>query len=278
MVENKIKLQFTGGYHLHFDQISRILQYSLEQNNRKRIPRQEILEALGMAERQFENLSSMSVGLGIIKPRIFILTPLGKIIAQKDVFFDDVDTLWIIHYIVSSEAKWVVWNRLVDQIFSGNITINIKIAIPYYSDLSEKFLEKSIKTKLPKEIASVLNAYGEQRFKKLHILEKRACGEYVRSEVVQINPLPFLYCLLHFRDEYFSGSTGLAIKDIMRMENSPGKVLCLQKYKINGLLNKLHDIELIRIENFADLDQIRFAEGLTKNSVLQKIYSDEEWI
>jgi hypothetical protein len=276
VVENKIKLQFTGGYHLHFDQISRILQYSLEQNNRERIPRQEILEALGMTERQFENLSSMSVGLGIIKPRIFILTSLGKIIAQKDVFFDNVDTLWIMHYIVSSEPKWVVWNRVVTQIFSGNTTINIKIAIPYYSDLSVKFLEKSMKTKLPKEIASVLNAYGEQRFKRLHILEKISSGEYVRFEVVQIKPLPFLYCLLHFRDEYFSVSTGVLIKDIMRMENSPGKVLCLQKYKIDELLNKLHDMELIRIEIFGDLDQIRFAEGLTKNSVLQKIYGNEE--
>jgi len=276
MAENKMKLQFTGGYHLHFNQISRILQYSLKQNDRKRIPRQEILEVLGMTERQFENLSSMSVGLGIIKPRIFILTPLGKIIAQKDVFFDNLDTLWIIHYIVSSEAKWVVWNRLVTNIFAGNITINIKIALPYYSDLSENFMEKSIKTKLPREIASVLDAYGEQRFKRLHILENISNGEYVRSKVVQINHLPFLYCLLHFRDEYFSGSTGLAIKDIMRMENSPGKVLYLQKYRINGLLNKLHDMELIRIENFGDLDQIRFAEGLTKNSVLQKIYSNEE--
>jgi len=278
MNKAKIKLQFTGGYYLQFDQISRILQYSLEQNTRKKISRQEILEALGMTERQFENLSSMSVGLGIIKPRIFILTPLGKIIAQKDVFFDNVDTLWIIHYIVSSEAKWVVWNRLVNNIFAGNITINIKIALPYYSDLSENFMEKSMKTKLPKEIASVLDAYGERRFKRLHILEKISSGEYVRSKVVQINPLPFLYCLLHFRDEYFSGSTGLAIKDIMQTVNSPGKVFYLQKYKINGLLNKLHDMGLIRIEKFGDLNQIRFAEGLTKNSVIQKIYSDEECV
>ncbi len=38
-----MKLQLTNGYHVHFDQISRILQYLLTTGSRKKIPRQEIV-------------------------------------------------------------------------------------------------------------------------------------------------------------------------------------------------------------------------------------------
>ncbi len=65
----KYKLQLTNGYYLHFDQISRIVQYAYEQIPRKKIPRDEIIDTLGMPLRQFTNLSSICVGVGLNKTK-----------------------------------------------------------------------------------------------------------------------------------------------------------------------------------------------------------------
>ena len=116
----KIKLQLTNGYYLHFDQVTRILQYANNQIERKKIPRFEIIDALGMTLKQFENLSSICVGLGLTTPRTFVLTELGKTIARHDLFFDNIATLWILHHVISSEPKWVVWNRLINKVFNEN--------------------------------------------------------------------------------------------------------------------------------------------------------------
>jgi hypothetical protein len=270
-----MKLQLTNGYILHFDQISRIIQYSLEQSDRSKIPRPEFLSVLGMSERQFENLSSICVALGLTKRGTFKLTALGNAIAQHDIFFDNIATLWIIHYVISSELKWVVWNRLINKVIPDNQKVNTDVALPYYADLSSMVSEKTIKEKLPKEILSSLNAYGEQKLSRLRIIDKLSTGEYIRSKPIEIEPLPFLFCLLHFRDIHSPTTTGLIIKEIVYSENSPGRVLFVAEYKINELLSKLHDMAIIRIETIGDLDQMRFSEGLTKDKVLEKMYGIE---
>ena len=275
-MKKQIKLQLTNGYYLHFDQLSRILQYSLEQSSRKRIPRLEFLETLGMTERQFENLTSISVGLGLTKRSTFLLTPLGKAIAQRDIYFDRVDTLWMLHYVISSESRWIVWNRIINNVIPENDIITTEVALPYYSDLSSAFSERTITKKMPKEILSVLNAYGEQDFSKLHILRQDGSGKYLKDNPEKMHPLPFLYCLLHFRDGHYPNATGLLKEDILHSDDSPGRVLLLPEYITAELLMRLHDMRLIGIETFGDLDQIRFRENINKAWVLNEIYGIEQ--
>ncbi|MFC1533226.1 DUF4007 family protein [Thermodesulfobacteriota bacterium] len=272
MIKKIFKLQVTNGYYLHFDQVSRILQYALDQINRKSIPRPEIINALGMTLKQFENLSSICVGLGLTKPRSFILTPFGKIVAEQDIYFDNIATLWLLHYVISSEPKWVVWNRLVNKAFPENELISTEVTKPYFEDLRGSFSEQAVTKKLPKEILSVFDAYSEQKFSLLHLLEKVSTGKYARKKFEQIEPLPFLYCLIYFRDSVYPNSTALVIKDIVSAENSPGKILFLEDYEANNLLSSLHDLSLIRIETVGDLEQIRFIGDLSKESVLNRIY------
>lgn len=267
-----MKLQLTNGYYLRFDQFSRILQYVLKQMPRKSIPRPEIVDALGVSLKQFENLSSICVALGLTKPRTFILTPLGKSVAEQDIFFDNIATLWLMHYAISSEPKWVVWNRLINQVFAENEEISTEIAQPYFEDLRGSFSEQAVNKKLPKEVLSVLDAYGEQKFFQLHLLEKASTGKYARIEPEKIQALPFLYCLLHYKERAYPHSTALVIQDIISAENSPGKVLFLDDYKVNNLLTTLHDLSLIRIEMVGDLEQIRLSDETSKESILKAIY------
>jgi hypothetical protein len=81
-----------------------------------------------------------------------------------------------------------------------------------------------------------------------------------------------LVCILIYRERYANTATALPIDEICTRENSPGMVLNIPELKVRSLLNQLHDTDMIRLEKFGDLDQLRFQENLTKEKVLQRIY------
>jgi len=268
-----MKLQLTNGYQIHFDQISRILQYLLTAGSRKRIPRQEIVATLGLSERQVENLISVSVGLGLVKSRTSILTALGKLIAEKDGYFERIETLWIIHYIISSNPEWVVWYRIVNQIIPMNDHIVIsEVVLPYFSDLKSSFSERTLKEKLPGEIGAVLQSYVQSSLARLNLLQQEQTGIYHKDTPVDIPPLAFLCQLLYFREMQAISASALPVEEIEKGKNSPGMVLNLPEYVFRDILNRLHDSGLIRWEKFGDLDQVRFSDGVTSTEVLYRIY------
>lgn len=270
-----MKLQLTNGYHVHFDQISRILHYLLTTGSRKKNPRQEIVATLGLSDRQVENLISISVGLGLVKSRTSILTPLGKIIAEKDSYFDRIETLWIIHYVISSNPEWVVWYRIVNQVIPMNDSIVIsEVTLPYFADLKSTFSERTMKEKLPGEIGVVLQSYIQSSLARLNLLRQEQTGVYHRDTPVDIPPLAFLYQLLHYKELHAISASALTIAEIEKGQNSPGMVLNLPEHVLRNLLNRLHDNELIRWEQFGDLDQVRFSDDMTSTAVLYRIYGE----
>jgi hypothetical protein len=268
-----MKLQLTNNYQVNFEQISRILQYLLTVGSRKKIPRREIVAAVGLSDRQVENLISVSVGFGLIKARTSILTPLGRIIAENDVYFERIETLWIVHYIISSNPEWVVWHRIVNQILPDKDRIVIsEVAVPYFSDLKSSFSERTLKAKLPGEIGAVLQSYAQSSLARLNLLRKEQTGIYQKETPVDIPPLAFLYQLLHFKEFRAISASALSIDEIQKGQDSPGAVLNLPEYIFRDLLNRLHDSGLVRWEQFGDLDQVRFSEDLTLSRVLYRIY------
>lgn len=276
-VDKKMKLQFTNGYRPRFDQISRILQYISNQEDRKRIPRQEIVDALGVPNKQVENLTSMMTGFGLVLPRVTILTPFGKKVIQSDPYFDRLETLWMIHYIVSSNPEWVVWHRIINEVLPMQDYFEVdKISDQSFSDLTVHYSEKTFVEKLPKEVGAVFAAYTRSELSGLQILEIEATGKFVKSNPVEIPALAFLFCVLYYRDKYSPGSSAINTEDICMAENSPGRVLNLPEYEIRAMLEGLHNAELVRIEKLANLDQVRFSDALTQESLLQRIYGGSD--
>lgn len=269
-----MKLQFTNGYRPHFDQITRIMQFALSYEDQTRIPREEFIKALGMSERQVKHLTGISIGFGLFNSRILTLTNLGKLIAEKDSFFDRIDTLWLIHYIVSSNPQWVVWYRIINHalVDLDQITINW-IVERYFSDLKDKFSKKTLQEKLPTEIGAVLWSYANSELSRLHLLHQEDIGIYQRGTPGDIQPLAFLGCILVYRERYAEKATALPIKEICYAENSPGLVLNLPEPIVRTLMGQLHDTTLVRLEKFGDLDQVRFSDDLTKEKVLSRIYA-----
>ncbi len=272
-----MKLQFTNGYRPRFDHISRILQFLLAQGDKKKISRQEIVSALGIPEKQVENLTSMMTGFGLVRSRVTTLTPFGKVVIQSDPFFDKNETLWIIHFVVSSNPEWVVWHRVINKVLTSQDHFSVEqISSQYFSDLAIHFSERTISEKLPKEIGAVLAAYSRSELSRLGILEEEGKGNFKKSNPIDIPNLAFLYCLLYYRDKYSPGSTAVNIEDVCLAENSPGSVLNLPEYQVRSILGNLHNAGLFRLEQLANLDQVRFADSLTQEFVLERIYEGND--
>jgi hypothetical protein len=272
-----MKLQFTNGYRPRFDQISRILQFLLSQEDRKKIPRQEIVASLGIPENQVENLISMMTGFGLVLPRVTTLTPFGKAVILSDPYFDKLETLWIIHYIVSSNPEWVVWYRMINTVLLSQDRFAVeRISDQYFSDLAIHFSERTLSEKLPKEVGSVFAAYTRSELSHLQILGLEGTGNFIKSNPVEIPDLAFLFCLLYYRDKYSPGSSAMNTEDVCLAENSPGRVLNLAEYQVRTILGNLHNASLVRLEQLANLDQVRLNDAVTQNIVLQRIYGGKD--
>ena len=268
-----MKLQFTNGYRPRFEQISRILQYLLLQEERKKVPRPEIVAALGIPDKQIENVNSMMTGFGLVLPKVSLLTPLGKMIIQGDPYFEKNETLWIIHYIVSSNPEWVVWHRIVNDIIPTLDHISVDfVSNNYFSDLATQFSERSFTEKLPKEVGAVLAGYARSELARLNIVQEVVKGNFVRGTPIGISELAFLYCLLYFRERFSPGASAMNVSEICLAVDSPGRVFNLPEYQVRSILGELHSSGQIRMEQFANLDQVRVPDTITQESVLALIY------
>lgn len=272
-----MKLQFTNGYRPRFDQISRILQYLISQEGRNKIPRKEIIASLGIPEKQIENLTSMMTGFGLLPSRTTNPTPFGKAVILNDPYFDKLETIWIIHYLVSSNPEWVVWHRIINIAIPSQDRFEVdKVSGQYFSDLIIHFSERTISEKLPKEVGAVFAAYTRSELSHLGILEVEGTGCFIKSNPVEIPDLAFLFCLLYYRDKISPGSSAMNIDDVCRAENSPGKVLDFQEYQVRAILGNLHNAGLVRLEQMANLDQVRFSDAISQEMTLRMIYGEKD--
>jgi hypothetical protein len=271
-----MKLQFTNGYRPRFDQMSRILQYLLAQAQIKKVSRLQIVSELGIPDRQVENLVSMMTGFGLVNPHVTTLTPLGNAIVVSDPYFERSETLWIMHYIVSSNSDYVVWYRIVNDILPFEATLSVdQISRQYFSDLNIHYSERSVTEKLPKEVGAVLAAYSRSEFAKLGLLTESGKGEFEKAKPSEIPDLAFLFSLIYYRDNYLPGSTAISNEDVCLAEHSPGKVFNLPEYLVRAALESLHNAGLVRLEKLANLDQVRLSDELTQEFVLERLYSGE---
>ena len=268
-----MKLELTNGYRLHFEELSRILSYLRVQKGSNIIPRQEIIESIGMSMRQYESLSSIMVALDLIKPSTFKLTEFGSFVADNDLFFEKEDTLWILHFNASSNPKWVIWHRLVNEIFPNHGNIDTQVCLPYFQDLAANYSERSLERKVPKELHAVFYIYAETHFLKLNYLSKVKTGIYKTETPNEVSSLSFLYMILHYLEMTKDPSTAIGIKTLTKNENSPGKVLNIDSSSVSILFENLNSTRLVNLESFGDLYQLRLTQGLNKKKVLNQIYS-----
>jgi len=266
----KPKLQLSNGYFVNFTYLARILN-AVCQDQRERIPQVELAAAIGFTERHVKHLCGIAHALGLTERVTYKPTPLGRLVQKYDPFFDDVGTLWFLHYIISSNPYNLVWNRLVTVILPARRNITRKQARAAFNDLRETLTEYSIQTHVLTELNTVLDAYTNQYFASLAYLRLEN-DIYVLGNAVSVTPFVLGACIVCFRDRHRSIDTAVSVTDLLSTSNGPGVVLQLEEDRFRGLLEQLKVQPGFSLESQADLDQVRLTDNTPAYIWMERYY------
>jgi hypothetical protein len=205
---------------------------------------------------------------------VLTATDLGRLVHQYAPYLDDPGTLWLLHYIIGSDERYVVWNRLVNRIVPENVRFSTAIARPYFADLAQFYSARSMDHHLGKEIKAFWNAYTEQAFAHLDYLRAESEMIYMRGDPKPVPPRIFLAATLLYRERYAPGAVTLGIPTLANAANSPGRVFGQTERQVRDLLEEVEGPGGIYVESRADLDQVRFPDGLTFLDAVRRYYEE----
>ena len=268
-------LEFTRGFYVHFDQISRILSLVTQSPDRSRFYRAELAEATGLSEIQAGVQAKIAAAMGLLLPISYRLTDFGRLVSDYDLFFEDTGTLWVCHYALSAEPKRLLWNHVINCLLPTGQTYSPPEVRETLGFLAETHSARTLQRKVLKEVGSIFNAYTEQAFRQLHYLRQTADRVYALTDSpAPVPPGAFLAILLLYRDRFQPGASGLEVPTICTADQSPGRLLHLSEARVRALLNELHEAGRLTIEAKANLDQVRFRPGQTWVDAMQSYYEE----
>jgi len=268
------KLQLTKGFFADFSQIARMLNYAIEHRDDGRIPPDAYAASMGVSSSRVENLSSLAVAFGLIRPVVLTPTELGSVVHRYDPFLDDVGTLWLLHYLVGSNERYVVWNRLINRVIPENDRFSTAIARSYFDDLSQFYSEHSMDKHLGKEMGAVWNAYTAQAFRYLDYIRAESDQIYARGDPEPVPPYVFCAALLLYRERFAPNAVTLDVAILANAANSPGRVLGLPQRRVRDLLEDAKSLGFVYVETRADLDQVRFRDNRGFLDVVRRYYEE----
>ena len=271
----KAGLEFTRGFYVHFDQVSRILSLVTQSPARGRFYRAELAEATGLSEVQAGVQAKIAAAMGLLVPISYRLTDFGRLVNDCDLFFEDTGTLWVCHYALSADPRRLLWNHVINCLLPTGQTYSASDVRQTLSSLTETHSARSLQRKVLKEVRSIFNAYTKQAFRQLHYLRQADDRNYALTDSpTPVPPGAFLAILLLYRDRFQPGASGLEVPTICTAEQSPGRLLHLSEARVRALLNKLHEAGRLTIEAKANLDQVRFRPGQTWVDAMQSYYEE----
>ena len=254
------KLQLTNDFFVEINQIARLLGAACGRKGQVKVSPLDYAEEIGVTQRRIESLSSIAVAFGLLKRTVLTATPLGQVVYRCDPFLSDLGTLWLLHYTISSNPRHVVWNRLVNRVIPENERFSTALARPYFDDLAQVYSERSIREHLGGEMASFWNAYLEQDFSHLNLLQAES-EQVFRKGTPEPLPAPIFYlAVCAYREQFAPQAVTLEIPTLVNAENSPGRVLFQNERRVRELLEQAAGAGHLFIESRADLDQVRFRQ------------------
>jgi len=266
-------LKLTAGYRMDFGQIARIAAFCA-QADAQSLAGQAIAEKLGISSARLHRLWMIATALGIGEKGTWKTSELGRTLIQHDRFLDDPGTLWLLHYIISSDPANTVWNTMVNHVLIENPLVTMAVAKRYFAGLMEQYTEASFSEHLNKEINAFFDAYTRQSFSHLDYLAETSPRAY-SLEGGRVPPKRiFEATLLLFRDRFLPQTVTIDIISIAVGENSPGRVLNLTARQVRDLLEEIEGPGDIYVESRADLDQVRFSNDLTFPNAVRRYYEE----
>lgn len=203
----------------------------------------------------------------------FTLSPLGKVLLQKDRFIEEDVSLWVLHYqIASNSAKATAWfwffNKFPSTRFDSQSFLGYLNRWVEQSEMKKKPNVSSLQKDVSCVLRTYTKAHGRRRsdfspedsfecpFSSLQLVDYLENSDSYKMNVGKrsIPVHAFAYAVIKYvqREE---GRVEVGFQDLLSAENSPGRIFLLSS---EGLLNNIDSL----VEIFPKLFSFSKTAGL----------------
>ncbi|MBE0491319.1 MAG: DUF4007 family protein [Sulfurospirillum sp.] len=281
----KIKTSFSGHdkFDCKIDWVTKALK-AYKEDNTIFLPSnvESSISKLGLGVNMIKSLNHWMKAIGLIDNNN--LTELGNIILEKDPFFENNNTIWLLHWnLVKKIETATLYNLYFNKFYFNKFTKQelleqlIHWVQKHNINISPTTLKSDIEVFLKMYTFNNKNNITMSLFSDLRILSKHNDIYNLNiNNTASFSDDVFLYVLNDYLEiKYPNGIHSISIDDIQRGTISIQKSLCMHE---NLLFSKIHNLNSLTDNKMsyseaAGIKQIYIVEQLSKAELLKKIYS-----
>lgn len=279
---NKVKMKRHESFSIREGWLSKGLLAVKE--NVKVFSCEESTDILGIGANMVKSLKYWLFATNLIKDEknSIVITELGNLVLKYDPYMEDEFTWWMIHInMLLNQEDFYVGNVFFNKCISKNFSKEdvYKIISEHLNqkklDFNEKILVDEINTIIKTYVVDNTNDTPENNFNSpladLELLKRISKDNYERlkPDYRSLNYLVVYYLVIQNLD----GRDYLSIDELLKIQNSPSKLLNLDKNLFNDYLDDMRREGLITINRTAGLNMIYVANALDLEEIFKKYFS-----
>ena len=279
---NKVKMKRHESFSIREGWLSKGLLAVKE--NVKVFSCEESTDILGIGTNMVKSLKYWLFATNLIKDEknSIVITELGNLVLKYDPYMEDEFTWWMIHInMLLNQEDFYVGNVFFNKCISKNFSKEdvYKIISEHLNqkklDFNEKILVDEINTIIKTYVVDNTNDTPENNFNSpladLELLKRISKDNYERlkPDYRSLNYLVVYYLVIQNLD----GRDYLSIDELLKIQNSPSKLLNLDKNLFNDYLDDMRREGLITINRTAGLNMIYVVNALDLEEIFKKYFS-----
>lgn len=214
----------------------------------------------------------------------------GEAIKKYDPYFEDVFTLWLIHYYITADIEFnTIWNLFFNRFNVTDFTKNAMV--DKLADECNKLYDKgnSLYNSIDSDCGTLLKMYCTSEetvtdpeenlispFSELGLIARaseRNSYTKVRPLYSKLDRLAVLYVMtVNLSDDKIS----VDIDTLLTQDNNIGKIFNLDRNMINEYLDRLRQEGFIELNRTAGLDMVYIDKKLSPAEILEIYYTQNE--
>lgn len=212
------------------------------------------------------------------------LTELGQLLYEYDPYFEDTFSLWLVHLgIVSNEAaatSWYLFFHKMEDAFTKEELIGEMTGWLLSYTTEDKLSARSVRD----DCNALISMYYAQKdrnydpedkkispFAGLGLLKKTGEGyQKTQPDHRLLHRDIVLYCMIRMLGAEWDS---VSIDDLMTGNNSPGRLLNLNRTALNRYLDELDNAEWISVNRTAGLDMVYRMRTFTPSELIREYYT-----
>lgn len=238
-------------------------------------------DVLGIGTNMVKSLKYWMTATCLIKEenKKMVLTELGNLIDKYDPYLEDIFSWWLIHLnlILNLEDSYVY------NLFFNKCTMKAFSKREVFEHISNNLRNNKLEFNeniLQDEVNMIIKTYSidekvdnpENNFicplSELNLIKKVDVNTYERMkpEYRNLNYLIIYYLLIKLSED----KDYISIDELLKMDNSPAKLLNLDKNLINEYLDEMKRNDLIIVNRTAGLNMIYFNKKLSFEEIMKE--------